>query len=69
MHHQTLGLIFPGSGALRGVDDEIFVDAARHTPADNLAREEVGAGRQVEPSLLGGDVGDVPALRLVAGGC
>lgn len=41
------------------------VDARLHRPADDLAREKIEHDSQVQPTLVGPDVGDVGDPRLV----
>src|SRR6185295_17071666 len=40
-------------------EDQATVHVRLHRPADNLAAEQVEDDGQVQPSLLGGDVGNV----------
>jgi hypothetical protein len=46
-------------GHVHSVDDQAGTVMIGHGAADDLAGREIQSGRQVEPALGGGDVGDV----------
>ena len=52
---------------LQRVDHDVGVHRRRHRPADDLAREQIHRDREVEPALVGRDVGHVRDPDLV--GC
>ncbi len=65
MHqHRIFGLPAPQRHQ-QSIEHQISVDAAAHGPANDLAREQVKHHRQVQPPLMGADVGDVCDPRLV----
>lgn len=57
--------VLVSDGLLDRIDRKLFRDALRHRPTDHLAREGVYHASQIEPSFLGGDVGDVAHPELI----
>lgn len=47
--------------------DQTCVHVRLHAPAHHLASEQVDDGRQIHPALIGGDVRDVAAPKLIRG--
>src|SRR5690606_13862733 len=55
-------------GCQQGVEHQIAIDAAPHGPAHHGAGKEVQHHGQIQPSLMGADVGDVGHPRLIGRG-
>ncbi len=65
MHDQTWRRLAAPVGHRQGVADELCFHPLAHRPADNLATAQIEDAGQVEPALVGGDVGEVGKPRPV----
>src|SRR5690606_16775710 len=52
-------------GRQQGVEHQLAIDTTTHRPAHHGASKEVEHHRQIQPSLMGADVGDVSHPRLI----
>ena len=57
--HDRAGRAAPPAGHLQGIDDQFGAQVVGDGPADHAATEHVQHGRQIDPALVGGVLGDV----------
>ena len=65
MEDHPLTRAAPEPGHPQGVLDQAGLHVWRHTPAHHLAAEQVNDRGQVQPPLIGGDIGDVSTPELI----
>ncbi len=68
MDDQSLGGPPAGQGLLQGLEHQLLAQGRTHCPTHHPARIQVNEDRQVDPALLGGQIGDVPHPHLVGTG-
>ena len=59
VEYQSLGRSAPPPCHGQGILDQAGLHVVLHAPAHHLPTEQVNDGRQVHPTIISGDVGDV----------
>ena len=59
MNYDSLSWPSAPDGHMQGIQRQLGIDAAPSCPTNHLAREQVNHRCQIQPSLVGADVGDV----------